>query len=243
MTIIRVLDFETTGLAPPEAAVCEVGWYDVAIEEPWLRNGAGYLTNPGHPIPPEAMAVHHIYDSDVVGAPRFSEVVIDEPHVDIFAAHMASFERGFFSGNGKPWICTLKVARRLWPKAPAFSNQALRYWRGYPLSRSATTPPHRALPDAYVTAWIVHDMLALAPIEDMIRWTEEPSLLPQVTFGKHKGKEWSDLPLDYLDWIVAKSDLDDDTKFTARHWLKMVAQTNQSSIYGNPDAWRDNVQS
>lgn len=241
MTIIRVLDLETTGLAPPEAGVCQVGWYDVGVgEEPWLRSAVGnYLIDPGHPIPPEAMAVHHIYDTDVVGAPKFSEVVIDEPHIDIFAAHMASFERGFFSGNGKPWICTLKVARRLWPRAPGFGNQVLRYWRGYPLSPSAAQPPHRALPDAYVTAWIVHDMLALASIEDMIRWTEEPSLLPQVTFGKHRGKEWSELPLDYLDWIIAKSDLDEDTKFTARHWLKAAAQANPTS---NPDSWRDNVQ-
>ena len=44
-------------------------------------------------------------------------------------------------------------------------------------------------------------------------------LLPKVTFGKHRGQAWSELPGDYLSWLVNKSDMDADTKFTARHWL------------------------
>jgi len=50
-------------------------------------------------------------------------------------------------------------------------------------------------------------------------------LLPgPIRFGKHKGTPWRDLPPDYLDWIVNKSDMDEDAKFTAAHWLKeMVA--------------------
>lgn len=36
---------------------------------------------------------------------------------------------------------------------------------------------------------------------------------------KHRGKRWEEAPRDYLDWIVRKSDLDEDTKFTAKHYL------------------------
>jgi uncharacterized protein (DUF3820 family) len=59
------------------------------------------------------------------------------------------------------------------------------------------------------------------PAEDMIRVTKEPSLLPgPIRFGKHKGAGWLEVPRDYLWWIVSKSDMDADTKFTARHWLE-----------------------
>lgn len=223
--IIRVIDFETTGL-PPDAAVCEAGWYDVMDGEHWLIGASSFLIDPGRAIPPEASAIHHITDVDVAGAPDAASVFLKimERPADIFAAHNAAFERAFFAGGDKPWICTLKVARRVWPDAPSHSNQTLRYWKNLPLSPSAAMPPHRAQPDAYVTAWILRTLLLEGvSIADMVHWTNQPSLLPRVTFGKHRGKSWSELPVDYLDWLVGKSDMDEDTKFTARHHLKLRA--------------------
>lgn len=223
--MIRVLDFETTGL-PPDAAVVEAGWCDVdPAAEPWIIGTGATFVDPERAIPPEAKAVHHITDGDVLGAPKSAQVFERlADGVDIFAAHSAAFERAFFDG-GKPWICTLKAARRVWPEAPAHGNQVLRYWRDLPLSASAAQPAHRAQPDAYVTAWLLRSLLqAGASVADLIQWTEEPSLLPRVTFGKHRGKNWSEVPLDYLDWLIGKPDMDADTTFTARHWLKQAAR-------------------
>lgn len=227
MKTVRTLDFETTGM-PPDAAVCEAGWQDVFVYD--LGKGAmlapnNYgqsLINPGRPMPPEASAVHHLTDDDLTAAPPSTEVFAKiMAGADIFAAHNAAFEQSFFGGGNKPWICTLKVARRVWPEAPGHSNQVLRYWRKWPLIPEMATPAHRALPDAYTTAYLLLDLLEEATIEEMILWSSEPSLLPRVTFGKHRGKAWSELPLDYLDWLASKSDMDEDTKFTARHWLKL----------------------
>ena len=44
-------------------------------------------------------------------------------------------------------------------------------------------------------------------------------LLPDpVGFGKYRGMRWDELPLDYLEWIIDKSDLNDDIKYTASHY-------------------------
>lgn len=223
--IVRVIDFETTGL-PPDAAVCEVGWCD-------LTNGVGpatigavetTLVNPGKPIPVEAMAVHHIRDSEVADAPSpdvaFSRLM---EGADVFAAHNAVFERAFFAGGAVPWICTYRCGLRAWPESPSHSNQALRYFLGLELDERAM-PPHRAGPDAFVTAHILRGLLCLRPVSDLIQWSSEPALLVKCGFGKHRGKKWADVPLDYLDWLVNKSDMDEDTKFTARHYLRKGTQ-------------------
>lgn len=227
--LIRVIDFETTGLPEDEggAAICEIGWRDVEAAPPQAVVGGGQslLVDPGRPIPAVARAVHHIGDSDVAGAinPTEGLLRLTEGQPTYFAAHNAKFEQAFFSGNGTPWICTYKVALRLWPDAPSHSNQVLRYWLGIDLPHEdAAMPPHRAGPDAYVTAHLLARMIAegRATIDDMVRWSSGPPLLPRITFGKHRGSKWEDVPRDYLEWIVNKSDLDSDTKANARHHLK-----------------------
>lgn len=223
--LLRVIDFETTGM-PPEAAVCEVGWCDLVIFPDGHATVAvpiGMLVNPNRPMPPEARAIHHISDADLAGCPPivtgFMALTKDGP--DVFVAHNAKFEQEFFTGGETPWICTMKVARRIWPECPSHTNQCLRYWLGIEVDDALAMPPHRAAPDAYVTAFILLAAIRHGTsIDDMIAWSSAPSLLPRVNFGKHRGQAWSELPGDYLHWLVTKSDMDEDTKFTARHWLK-----------------------
>jgi exodeoxyribonuclease X len=232
--LIRVIDFETTGIPSNEAshAVCEVGWCDVVVEnaEARISTGGHRLCDPGRPMPAEAMAVHHITDRDIATGGEagrracppdvaFRRIMEDEP--EIFAAHNAEFEKQFFGGGGKPWLCTYKAALRVWPDAPSHSNSVLRYWLGLNLDARHAMPPHRAGPDAFVTAHILVKLIeAGASIEDMLRWSTGPALLPRITFGKHRGAKWQDVPSDYLEWVANKSDLDADAKANARHHLK-----------------------
>ena len=32
--------------------------------------------------------------------------------------------------------------------------------------------------------------------------------MAEYNFGKHKGKEWSELPIDYVEWVASKSNVD-----------------------------------
>lgn len=234
--LVRCIDFETTGMPDSEgAAICEVGWCDIEVGESGedsrpLKMAIGkpvsMFCNPGRPIPPEARAVHHISDKDVHGAAQPSEGLrrLREGAPAYYVAHNAKFEQAFFPDATTPWVCTYKAALRFWPDAPAHSVQVLRYWLELILGDEATAmPPHRAGPDAYVTAHLFARMLSegSATIEDMVRWSSGPALLPKVTFGKHRGARWEDVPTDYLEWVINKTDMDGDIKANARHHLKI----------------------
>ena len=218
----RILDVETTGTDPINDRIVEIGYCnlrDSVVGEP-----GSVLINPGRPIPPEASAIHHITDSDVVNAKTLEDVTPFKASSDlVYAAHNAVFDRQFLKPEhvgDLPWICTYRCALRLWPEAPRHNNQTLRYWlKPDGLVRERAEPSHRAGPDAYVTAHILREMLKLASVEQLIQWSNEPALLVTCYFKAHKGKPWKDVPADYLQWIV-KQDMDPDVLFTARYWLE-----------------------
>lgn len=237
MPIARVIDYETTGTPDnPDAEVIEMAKVDVIIEDGkflWepSSNWRSFCLPRGK-IPPETKAIHHITEADVRNAPQarelWSTLLDDLGDDDLIVAHNAKFEQHFTPPVSQQWIDTYKVARVLWPDAPGHSNQCLRYWRGLIVGLSPTDMPHRALPDAIVTAVLLVDMLhACADRPEALAWminvSRYPALLRRLTFGKHKGTAYEDAPTDYLEWIVTKSDMDEDTKFTARYWLKKRA--------------------
>ena len=224
--IIRVIDLETTGNAPPAHGVCEIGWQDVKLgsDGRWELEGEGgdLLVNPGRPIPPITQAVHHILDEQVADQPYWPEVarrVLDPwPRRVALAAHRSDFEEKFCTANltgGADWICTWKCALRLWSDSPAFSNQVLRYWRRpHGLVHERGLPAHRAFPDAYVTAHHLRDQLNEAGLAQLIEWSKLPGLLPRVrNTGPDRGKDWREISDDSL--AVFLGDRDPDVRFTA----------------------------
>lgn len=225
MTLIRALDFETTGLPTEEDphAICEVGFTDV-VDGVVADQTFAMLVNPGRKMPVEAQAVHHISDADLAGAPPITDglQMLMRGPPDFFAAHNADYEQGFFAGGGVAWIDTWKVALRLWPDATSHSQQVLRYHLDLGCDRDRAHPPHRAGPDSYVCAMILQRILqdGRASLDQMVKWSKGAPLLHRVTFGKHKGMLWDDLPTDYLQWIAHKSDMDAGAKANARHRLK-----------------------
>ena len=76
---IRVIDLETAGNGPHD--VCEIGWQDVERGDDgfWRlsETRGSRLVNPGRPISPETMAVHHILDEQVSSAPYVRLLIAD----------------------------------------------------------------------------------------------------------------------------------------------------------------------
>ena len=238
---IRVIDLETGGTSPDD--VCEIGWQDLRPggDQIWRLDGepGTILVNPGRPMSPDTMAVHHILDEHVASAPLWREIAAKvlrpEGGVAALAAHRAQFEQRYcrpsFAG-GAGWICTWKCALRLWPHLPRFSNQMLRYLRQPAgLVHEQGLPAHRAGPDAYVTAHHLRDMLNEVSMERLLEWSREPGLLPRVPAGPARGRPWTDLDDVALQAFAAERDV--DVRFSAQIELSRRGEP----ISARTEAW------
>lgn len=225
---VRVIDLETGGNGPHD--VCEIGWQEVVLSADGVwrldEERGGLLVNPGRPISAETMAIHHIRDQDVADAPLWKEIApsVLKPKAGVLAlaAHRAAFEQRYCTprlSGGTNWICTWKCSLRVWPHLASFSNQMLRYQRRPEgLVHEIGLPAHRAMPDAYVTAHHLRDLLNEVPVSTLIEWSSQPGLLPRVRSGPHRGRPWDGLPPEALEELAGDRDV--DVRFSAQIELR-----------------------
>jgi exodeoxyribonuclease X len=223
-----VLDTETSDLEPSQGAtILELAWMILEnIGEKWKPTSAyeTYIQYDG-PINPKAQASHHISPqclkapraivrSDAVG--KLSEVAAPDTFL---VAHNSEFDSKFLPELiTNHWICTYRCAKRIWPQAPGYSNQVLRYWLGIipDLSIAPTVKaraPHQALYDVATTTGILLKMLESHTPTELLQLSG-PVKLETISFGKHKGTPFNQIPLDYLAWLRGQANLDSDLKFT-----------------------------
>lgn len=233
--IFRVFDLETTGLPDQDktTAVIQIGWTDLDFDEAGgavrsIGDPVQFLVNPMRANPSlrietGAKATHHIIEEDLVDA-----ISVDEgfrhlaSRPDAFACHNREHDGHYFTGAGRPIICTLKAAKVIWPDAERHSNQFLRYHLDLPVDRQLATPAHEAGPDSYVTAHILAAILATgATLSDLITWSTSASLMAKIPFGKHRGTRFEELPTDYLQWLRRQPGNDRDLRHTIQHHLDM----------------------
>lgn len=74
------------------------------------------------------------------------------------------------------------------------------------------------MPDAYVTAHHLRDMLNEASIAQLPAWSNEPGLLPRVPSGPERGRKWAELDADIVRGCV--QDRDENIRFSAQTELR-----------------------
>ena len=89
-------------------------------------------------------------------------------------------------------------------------------------------PAHRAMPDAYVTAHHLRDMLNEASLEQLLTWSREPGLLPRVPRGPDRGKGWDRLTTELLREFA--SDRDVDVRFSAQTELAGRGEDDKPTV-------------
>jgi exodeoxyribonuclease X len=230
-----VVDTETSDLEPAKGAtILELAWMVVGFaDNKWKATSAyeTYIQYDG-PINPHAQASHHIQSSrlkapfaivrsDAVG--KLSETIKSDTFI---VAHNSEFDSKFLPEVINPWICTYRCAKKIWPNAPGYSNQVLRYWLSIDpdLSLAPTIKaraPHQALYDVATTTGILLKMLdSHSPAE--LHQFSQPTRLKTIDFGKHKGLPFERVPKDYLVWLADQPRLDQDVKFTIDSILRQT---------------------
>jgi DNA polymerase-3 subunit epsilon len=163
-----VLDLETTGAAPPECAITEVG----AVK---LRGGECLgtfqtLVNPGVGIPPEITFLTGITEAMVLPAPWIEEVLpsfLEFLGSAVIVGHNVRFDLRFLQSalllSGRQpltnrWVDTCALARRLVRDEVPNCQLGTLAER----LRLAHKPSHRALADALATGDLLHTLLERA---------------------------------------------------------------------------------
>jgi len=159
-----VIDVETTGISTRLNGIIEIGLVKVANLQ--IKETFHSLINPGRLIPNYITSFTGISNEDVYDAPFFEDIADDVCNFisgNILTGHNLSFDKSFlrkellFSGKEEIDnlnLCTLRVAKRLFPMLRSRSLQSLCIHFGLFNSNA-----HRALPDAEVTAKILIKMI------------------------------------------------------------------------------------
>ena len=117
------------------------------------------LVDPQAPIPPRATEIHGITDEMVAGAPTIDRALVELRRFSAartFVAHSARFDLSFLGAlRSRRAICTLRLARALFPDAPNHKNQTLRRVLEIDRILGEDLGAHRALDDALVTAQVL----------------------------------------------------------------------------------------
>lgn len=222
--IIRVIDCETTGLDPIEDRVVEIGCVDLN-ENGAFEGVMQTLVNPLRDIPPKASAIHHITTAMIEEdmSPTYGEAILGFHGANYYVAHNSRFDQQFLTVNG-PWIDTYRCSVIAWPDAPGHGNQVLSYFLDLPRPPEDCGHAHRALYDAWTTAFLFQRLMDRFSIDEMLEISSRPALLPRINFGKHAGTAFGDLDGGYLTWM-SNQDFDEDIMFTVAHEIRRRRQT------------------
>lgn len=165
-----VVDLETTGGAPAEAGITEIG--AVAVRGGEVVGEFQTLVNPGEPIPAFITALTGITTTMVARSPRlvtalpsFFDFVRSQGQRIAWVAHNASYDISFLRAGARihqlafpehPVLDTVHLARQLLG-SDEVRNHKLATLAGHFGAR--TVPDHRALHDARATVDVLHGLI------------------------------------------------------------------------------------
>jgi DNA polymerase-3 subunit epsilon len=162
-----VVDVETTGWAPEDADITEIG--AVRVHAGTVIAEFGSLVNPGTPVPEAITELTGISDQMLITAPPVAAVLprlLAFAEGSVLAAHNAPFDLKFLTaacaGMGGDWpgfevLDTVRLARHLMAtpqEVPDRKLATLAMFFGTPVR-----PSHRALDDARATAAVLGQLL------------------------------------------------------------------------------------
>lgn len=212
-----LVDTETTGVTKTDC-VCEIAF--LRIDNQCKVLGEGYsLINPQKQIHYAASAVNGITDEMVADAPTITEYMesIGNPFLFrdvVFIAHNASFDHGMlkdFVHEEAKILDTLRLSRILYPHADSHKQAVLASMLGVKVAREKA---HSADGDLDVLRQILECMCrdAKTNVFGLLDVQKQPVPILKMPFGKHRGSKLSELPKDYISWLLNKATIEEDLR-------------------------------
>jgi DNA polymerase III subunit epsilon len=224
-------DTETTGTRPGKDRVIEIAAYDP--ERPGEEKSFCTLTHPDCPIPAESTAISGITDEMVANAPPIraalssflefcsGDVCLIAHNNDAFDKLflVAEFERAKLKMPSWIFIDSLKWSRKYRSDLPRHSLQSLREVYGI-----AANQAHRALDDCIVLHQVFSRMVGDLSLDEIIDLLSTQAKIVRMPFGKHAGKNLTEVPKDYIAWLSGSGALDKPENALLRETLEKLGR-------------------
>jgi DNA polymerase III subunit epsilon len=238
--IFVCVDCETTGLDLDIDRIIEVGAVRFTFEQELDRIES--LIDPECPIPESSIAIHHISFEMVAGKPKIHEFL---PQLlqfigrSIIVGHGVGFDITMIANaanranipcqlTSNKVVDTLRLAR-LYGDSPTNSLETLR--QHFNIGEENA---HRAMGDATVNMEVFKKLSQkYNTTEQLLQAVSKPVRLKTMPLGKHKGRPFQEVPLDYLSWAANKP-FDEDLLFSIRSELKRRKKGSGFADTANP---------
>lgn len=220
------LDCESTGLDPKKDRIVEIAVAVFHFEK--TEETFESLINPECEIPQTSQEIHKISQAMVVDQPKVAEVlpkILKMIGNHVIVGHGIGFDIALIAEEAKRFqipcqvekaclIDTLRLAR-LYGESPVNSLDRLR--QHFNIEAQGV---HRAMSDVAVNIEVFKQLAKpYKTLKELLRALEKPIKLRTMPLGKHKGRRFEEIPVEYLLW-AEKKDFDQDLLFSIRSELR-----------------------
>jgi len=208
--MFQAIIFDVEATDKNDAVIIEAASLDVTsltpfeVGNPWVQR-----YNPGKPISLGALATHHIMDEELVNCPASSSFQLPAG-TQYLIGHNIDFDWVAIGSPEVKRICTLALARSLWPELDSHTQSALLYYFERNTAREQLRNAHSALADVWICSKIVAQIIdklhpvSLDALWEMSEKARIPTIMP---YGKHKGELISQVPTDYKQWLLRQDNV------------------------------------
>ncbi len=224
--IFVCIDCESTGLDPGADRLIEVAAARFTFNS--ILQTFETLVDPECAIPQISQDIHKISAEMLYGKPKVKQILPDLLKMingHILIGHGIGFDIALIAAEAKRsqiptniekqrYIDTLRLAR-LYGESPTNSLERLR--QHFNIEPEGA---HRAMSDVTVNIEVFKYLSKnYKTTEELFKALEKPIKLKVMPLGKHKGRKFDEIPLEYLLWAERK-DFDQDLLYSIRQELR-----------------------
>lgn len=207
-----VLDTETTNNKPEEAEVIELAWGEYSLTS-LLGDVEVKRYKPMRACQWGALSTHHILPGDLEDCSPSATVRGDLPAAEYWIGHNIDFDWKCLGIPPVKRICTLAMARSIWPRCDSHKQTALFYFLfgATEETKQKVLFAHGAEVDIGLTARILDHIIdaeGIKSFSDLWQFSEECRVPKIMSFGKFKDQPISAVDRGWANWYARQSDTD-----------------------------------